>query len=417
MRATTNLSRPDDASPSVKGDVLKIENSTKNPTGVAQADRAGRHRPAHIIYAHLSASRRIRLMRLEEVQTPALILNLDAAERNLRRMAAECASANIALRPHTKTHKSPWLAARQIQLGAVGVCTAKVGEAEVMARAGIGDILITTEPIPSNIHRVLSLASMAKVTVVADSAELVDELSRKTSARRFEISVLVDVNVGQDRTGSAPGDAALQLARVIADARGLRFAGLQGYEGHCQHIRDYEERRSRAFECYDRLAMTRELILSHDIPVPCITTAGTGTYQMAIEHGTATEVQPGSYVAMDCDYSSVQRTEFENALFILTSVISTNRPDLQIIDAGKKAVSTDAGLPIVKDQPEARYQAAGDEHGKILGMPRMMALGDQVLLIPSHCDTTINLYDQYVLIRDDGRIEGTLAVEGRGKST
>jgi 3-hydroxy-D-aspartate aldolase len=119
---------------------------------------------------------------------------------------------------------------------------------------------------------------------------------------------------------------------------------------------------------------------------------------------------------MDCDYSSVQRTEFENALFVLTSVISTNRPDLQVIDAGKKAVSTDAGLPVVKDQPGARYQAAGDEHGKILGMPRTMAVGDQILLIPSHCDTTINLYDQYVLIRDDGRIEGTLAVEGRGKS-
>lgn len=355
-------------------------------------------------------------MTIDELQTPALVLNLDALERNLQRMATECKQTNIGLRPHTKTHKNPWIAARQMQLGAIGVCAAKVGEAEVMVHAGIKNVHITTELVPHVMDRVLHLASMANIMVVADSSDMVIELGRRAAARKQELAVLVDINVGQNRTGTEPGQPALELVQTIASTKGLHFAGLQGYEGHCQHIFDYEKQRAAAFASYERLAATRNLIAEAGFDVGIVTTAGTGTYRFAIEHGVATEVQPGSYTVMDCVYSRVERTHFENALWIVCSVISTNRSEGAVVDAGWKTVSIDGGMPHVKDQPAARYTIAGDEHGKISGLQLPVRPGDRIWLVPSHCDTTINLYDKYVLVRDDGRIEGTLDIAARGKS-
>jgi 3-hydroxy-D-aspartate aldolase len=355
-------------------------------------------------------------MTIDDLPTPALVLNLDVLERNLQRMATECKQAHIALRPHTKTHKSPWVAARQIQLGAVGVCAAKVGEAEVMVKSGIDNVLITTEVVPHVMDRVLHLASMANITVVADSKDMVVELGRRAVARNLELPILADINVGQNRTGTEPGQPALELVQTIVKTRGLRFAGLQAYEGHCQHIFDYEKQRTAAFTAYERIAATKSLIEESGIEVGTVTTAGTGTYRFAIEHGIATEVQPGSYTVMDCVYSRVERTHFENALWIVCSVVSTNRSEGPVVDAGWKTVSIDGGMPFVKDQPDARYTIAGDEHGKISGLPSPTHPGDHIWLIPSHCDTTINLYDQYVLIRDDGHVEGTLPIASRGKS-
>src|SRR5215472_1722438 len=355
-------------------------------------------------------------MFIDDLQTPALVLNLDILERNLQRMATECEQAQIALRPHTKTHKSPWIAARQMKLGAVGVCAAKVGEAEVMVKSGIDNVLITTELVPHVMNRVLSLASMANIRVVADSTEMVVELGRRAVARKQELSVLADINVGQNRTGIEPGQPALELVQTITKTKGLRFAGLQAYEGHCQHLFDYEMQRTAAFTAYQRIAATKSLIEGFGIEVGTVTTAGTGTYRFAIEHGIATEVQPGSYTVMDCVYSRVERTHYENALWIVCSVISTNRSEGPVVDAGWKTVSIDGGMPIVKDQPDARYTIAGDEHGKISGLHSPVRPGDHIWLVPSHCDTTINLYDRYILIRDDGHVEGTLDIAGRGKS-
>jgi len=356
------------------------------------------------------------LSHIEEIQTPALVLNIDALRRNVERMAEQCRGANMALRPHTKTHKSPWVAMQQMRAGAVGICTAKVGEAEVMAKAGIGDILITTEPVPNKMDRILDIASMARITIVLDAQDCAAEFGRRATRRGVEVPALVDVNVGQNRAGTDPGRPALELARHIADTQGLRFAGLQGYEGHCQHIVNQTEQRARAFECYERLRMTRDVLVEGGIQVPWVTTAGTGTYRFAKEHGLATEVQPGSYVVMDSVYSAVESTNFENALFVLSSIVSLNRKETVIIDAGWKAISIDGGMPVVKDQPEARYAPAGDEHGRVTGLSGNLKPGDAVWLVPSHCDTTINLYDSYHLMQDDGRFQGTLAVAGRGKS-
>lgn len=354
-------------------------------------------------------------MQLEDVPTPALLLNVDALERNLQRMAEDCRGAGVALRPHVKTHKSPWIARRQVQLGAAGVCAANVGEAEVMVQAGIDDVLITTDLVPGNMERALDLAGLAHVSMVVDSVSMAAELGRRACARGLELDVLVDLDVGQGRTGAEPGRPAVEVAAAVAEARGLRLAGLQAYEGHCQLVYDPEEQRRRAFESYERLAATRRLIDEAGLPLTWLTTAGTGSYRLAIEHGAATEVQPGSYVVMDAQYARVQPPRFENALFVLSSVVSTNRAGKAIVDAGWKSLSSDGGAPAVRDRPECAYEFAGDEHGRVMGLGPQRE-GDRVWLVPSHCDTTINLHDRYVLVRDDGRVQGTLPVAARGRS-
>ena len=354
-------------------------------------------------------------MEIEDVPTPALVLNLDALERNLHRMADDCRAAGVALRPHTKTHKSPWIARRQLQLGAVGVCAAKVGEAEVLVQAGIEDVLITTDLVPSAMERALDLARLARVSVVVDSAAMARELGARASRRGAELDVLLDLDVGQQRTGVEPGPAAVEVATAIAEAPGLRLAGLQAYEGHCQLVFDPEEQRQRAFTSYERMATARRQVVEAGLRLPWVTTAGTGTYRLAIEHGTATEVQPGSYVVMDTQYARVRPARFENALFVVSSVVSANREGRAIVDAGWKSLSSDGGAPAVRDRPDATYEFAGDEHGRVSGLSRARE-GDRVWLVPSHCDTTINLHDRYVLTGDDGRVQGTLPVAARGRS-
>jgi 3-hydroxy-D-aspartate aldolase len=354
-------------------------------------------------------------MEIEDVPTPALVLNVDALERNLRRMADDCRAAGVALRPHTKTHKSPWIARRQLQLGAAGVCAAKVGEAEVLVQAGVEDVLITTDLVPSTMERVLDLAGLARVSVVLDSAAMARELSERASRRGVYLDVLVDLHVGQQRTGAEPGPAAVEVATAIAEAPGLRLAGLQAYEGHCQLVFDPEEQRRRAFASYERMAAARGEIEAAGLRLPWVTTAGTGTYRLAIEDGTATEVQPGSYVVMDTQYARVRPPRFENALFVIGSVVSTNREGRAIVDAGWKTLSSDGGAPAVRDRADATYEFAGDEHGRVAGLGGVRE-GDRVWLVPSHCDTTINLHDRCVLVGDDGRLRGTLPVAARGRS-
>ena len=352
---------------------------------------------------------------IEDLDTPALVLNVDALSRNLERMAADTKAAGIDLRPHVKTHKSPWVASRQIALGAVGVCAAKLGEAQVMAEGGVGNILVTTEVTPPKIDAALRLMRMADVTFVADDAEVVQELGRQAARQGLEAAVLVDVNVGQNRCGTEPGDGALELARICEQTKGVRFAGLQGYEGHLQHVNDPDERRRLCFAALDLLAETKQTVEGGGIKVDRVTTAGTGTYRLAIQHGLATEVQPGSYVAMDSQYAKVEGIQFENSLFVLAGVVSVNRPGQLIIDAGWKTVSTEDGMPAVRDAADATYAPAGDEHGKVTGVPGKHRPGDRVWLVPSHCDTTVNLHSYYSLVNDKGDFLGRLPVAARGR--
>jgi 3-hydroxy-D-aspartate aldolase len=349
----------------------------------------------------------------EEIDTPALVLDLDAVERNIARMAAECAAGGIALRPHAKTHKSPWFASRQSGAGAAGICTAKIGEAEVMARAGIDDILLTTELTRAKLDRFLDLLELARVTAVVESADAVADLGRAAALRGVEIPVLVDVNVGQDRCGVDSPEAAGVVARACASTEGVRLVGVQGYEGHLQHVLRADERRRLAFEAYDRLAAAVEAVRAVALDLDWVTTAGTGTYRYAIEHGLATEAQAGSYAVMDARYGAVEGVDFDAALFVVSGVVGRNRPGRLIVDAGMKTLSTDDGMPAVLGHADATYETVGDEHGRVTGLD---ATTERVWLVPSHCDTTINLHDRYTLVRG-GRVVGTLPIAARGRVT
>jgi D-serine deaminase-like pyridoxal phosphate-dependent protein len=352
---------------------------------------------------------------IDDLDTPTLVLNVDALNRNLERMAADCRAGGVALRPHVKTHKSPWIAARQVALGAVGVCAAKLGEASVMVQGGVSNVLVTTELTPPKIETALRLMRMAQVTFVADDADVVTEVGRHAAREGLEVPLLVDVNVGQNRCGIEPGEAALDLARTIDATRGVRFAGLLGYEGHLQHVNDPNERKRLCLAALDLLAETKQTIEAGGIQVDWVTTAGTGTYRVAMEHGLATEVQPGSYVAMDSQYALVQGLPYENSLFVLAGVVSVNRPGQLIVDAGWKTLSTEDGMPAVRDAPGATYAPAGAEHGKISGLQGKHRPGDRVWLVPSHCDTTVNLHGHYSLVNDKGEFLGQLPIAARGR--
>ncbi len=352
--------------------------------------------------------------RIQDLDTPSLLLDLEAVERNLATMARLFADSPVHLRPHAKTHKVPILALKQLSLGAIGICCAKLGEAEVMAAGGVSELLVTTEVVgAAKVRRLLGLAHQTSVIAVVDDAWAATELSDAAVAAGIRLRCLVDVNVGQNRTGVEPGEPALALAGAVARLPGLRLVGLQGYEGHLQHIVDAEERRAANARAMRLLADTADLLRDKGLAVEIVSTAGTGTGRFAAEWRQVTEIQPGSYVVMDSEYGRVAGLPFENALTLLTSVIS-RRGNEAIVDAGIKAASTDAGPARPRDL-DASYLPQGDEHGKLTfanGNP--LALGDKIELIPSHCDTTINLHDRYYVTRD-GRVVAVWPILARGQ--
>ena len=351
-------------------------------------------------------------MTLTEVDTPALLLDLDKLERNLDKMAALARERGVLLRPHAKTHKTPLIARMQLERGALGICCAKLGEAEVMAGEGIEDILITTEIVGHRkIERLISLARKAKVAVVVDDAAAAGEISAACIRAGITLPCFVDVNVGQNRTGVAPGEPAAGLAAAIASEPGLTFAGLQGYEGHLQHIRHVGERKAASARAMQALIETAQRIERRGLRVERLTTAGTGTASYVDAAGYPLEIQPGSYAMMDAQYGAVEGVDFEHALTVLTTVISVHA-DRVVVDAGLKACSTDAGMP----KPvglEASYLPGGDEHGLLSG-PAKFFVGMQPELIPGHCDTTINLHDEYI-VRRGGEVIGHWPIAARGR--
>lgn len=353
-----------------------------------------------------------------EIDTPALIVDLDAYERNLDRMAGWAARARVRLRPHAKTHKCPVIALHQIARGAVGVCCQKVSEAEAMVWGGVRDVLVSNEIVgAAKIARLIVLAKQAQVVVCVDDPGNVRDLDAAARAVGIRLGVLVEVNVGADRCGVEPGEAAVALARLVAALAGLRFLGLQAYHGSAQHIRELAKRREAIDSAVAGLRHTRELLDRAGLPCDVVTGAGTGTYQLEGASGVYTELQPGSYVFMDVDYKRVEGfpAEFENALFVLATIMSRPTRDRAVLDAGLKALGVDAGFPLVREMPEVEYVRASDEHGKLrLHDPEAtLRVGDKLWLIPGHCDPTINLYDWYVCVRG-GRVEALWPITARG---
>lgn len=361
-------------------------------------------------------------MALADVDTPALILDLDAFERNLAALARRLAGTGVALRPHSKTHKSPIIALRQIEHGAVGVCCQKVSEAEVLYAGGVRDILIANEIVgAAKLRRLAALARSAKLGVCVDDARNVDDLESAAAAAGAAITVLVEIDVGANRCGVAPGPAAVELARRIAAKPHLRFDGLQAYHGSAQHLRSHDDRRRAIAQAVEAARSTRAAIEAAGIACPRITGAGTGTFALEAASGVYTELQCGSYVFMDADYArnlneaGDASPEFEHSLHVLATVMSRPVRERAVVDAGLKAFSVDSGMPLLPDHPGAALSRASDEHGRIDVAPQVTGLeaGSKVRLVPGHCDPTVNLHDWYVCVRG-GVVEALWPVAARG---
>lgn len=357
-------------------------------------------------------------MPADRIDTPALVVDLDAYTRNLDRMARFVAGQSVRLRPHAKTHKCPVVALDQIARGAVGVCCQKVSEAEAMVEGGVRNVLVSNEIVgPTKIARLLHLATQAEVAVCVDDPQNVRDLGAAARDFGIRLPVLVEVNVGANRCGVEPGEPARALARLVADQPGLRFAGLQAYQGRAQHIQDLEKRREAIDLAVGKVRTTLEGLERSGLRCEVVTGAGTGTYRFEAASGVYTELQAGSYVFMDADYKRVQGFpgEFENALFVLATVMSRSAPDRAVVDAGLKAFSVDSGMPVVRGMPGVEVQRASDEHGVLLvrDPDARLRLGDTLWLIPGHCDPTINLYDWYVGVRG-GLVEALWPITARG---
>jgi D-serine deaminase-like pyridoxal phosphate-dependent protein len=362
----------------------------------------------------------------DEIPTPALLLDLDRFERNVSRLAAHARGVGKALRPHAKTHKCPEIARRQIAAGALGVACAKLGEAEVMARAGIRGLLITTEVVSDGgIQRLIALIGAAPDTlIVVDDAANVAALARAAAAAGVTANVLVDVEVGARRTGIQPGAPAVGLARAVAAQRSLRFRGLQGYAGQCAHVIGWAARRAASHAAMAPLLETRRLLEADGMAVEIVAGASTGTYDIDSELSGLTELQSGSYCVMDLDYRRIggragdALTDFEMALTVVTTVVSATERGRAIVDAGLKGFSTDKPFPPeAVERPGIEYSFAGDEHGRLAvrDPDRPVRLGERIEFFPPHCDPTFNLYDRVHALRGD-KVEAIWDIAARGRS-
>jgi D-serine deaminase-like pyridoxal phosphate-dependent protein len=348
--------------------------------------------------------------RLEQVDTPALVLDLDAFEANLAALN-RAVGGRVRVRAHAKTHKCPEIARRQVAAGAVGVCCQKVSEAEALVDGGVQDVLVSNEIVgAAKIARLAALSRRARIGVCVDNAENLKAL--KESGARLD--VYVELEVGMNRCGIAPGEPAVALAQAIGG--NLRFAGLQAYHGRAQHVRSMADRKASIERAADAVRLTKGLLKGKGIDCPIVTGAGSGTFMFEVESGAWDEIQPGSYVFMDADYArnewAAPLPRFQHALFVLSTVMSRPRPETAIVDAGLKASSVDSGMPGVWQQPGLAYTHASDEHGWVEGAPAP-ALGEKLLLVPGHCDPTVNLYDWYVCVRK-GIVEDLWPITARG---
>jgi 3-hydroxy-D-aspartate aldolase len=352
---------------------------------------------------------------LAAIDTPALVLDLEAFEANLAALGDSLRGRKVRVRPHAKTHKSVDIAKRQIAAGAVGMCCQKVSEAEALVAGGIGDVLVSNEVVGvQKLERLAALSRRAKIGVCVDHPDALRALAESGA----QCDVYVELEVGMRRCGVEP-PGVVDLAREIQRSRTLRFAGLQAYHGRAQHLRSLAERRTAIAGAKEKVLAAKALLAKEGIACPTVTGAGSGSYMLEVEAGAWDEIQPGSYVFMDADYArnewAAPLPRFRHALFVLTTVMSRPAADRAIVDAGLKASSVDSGMPLVWQRPGLVYRSASDEHGWIEVGAEASAppLGEKLLLVPGHCDPTVNLYDWYVGIRGD-RVEALWPVSARG---
>ena len=361
-----------------------------------------------------------------DLNTPVLVLDVEALDRNIAAMAALAAGHGVGLRPHAKTHKSVDIAKRQLGAGALGVCCAKIGEAEVLVDGGIAGILITS-PVaaPRAIDRLAALAAHADgLMAVVDHPAVAKRIDAALAAAGATLDVVIDIDPGIRRTGVASAEAAVDLARAITALPRLRYRGVQYYCGSQQHIEAYAERCAAIIERTDYLKSVIAALADAGFAPEIVTGSGTGTHRIDLDLGAFTELQAGSYVFMDkqyldCDLTGAGDAPFEVALGVDARVVSANHPGLVTIDAGFKSLSTDGGVAVVRrGAPEdARFAFMGDEHSALIasGIGDRLAPGDPVTLTVPHCDPTVNLYDHYHVVSGDTLV-AIWPVSARGRA-
>jgi len=351
--------------------------------------------------------------RVEDLPTPSLLVEAEALERNLRRMADYFAQRPCKLRPHFKSHKCVRLAREQLSAGgAVGITCAKLAEAEYLVKGGVAHVLIANQVVGRDkVRRLAALQRDACVRVCVDCERHVDELAQAAREAGVEIGCLVEVDVGMGRCGVQPGEAALTLARLLDRASGVRFDGLQGYEGHAVMIADAEERRRAAREAMGRLVEARELIERAGLMVSIVSGGGTGTYDVTGNFPGVTELQAGSYALMDAHYRTI-RPEFDCALTVLATVISRPSSNRAVLDVGVKGIGAQFGPPVLADYPGATIERfRSEEHTVVTGLA--LGVGRKVRLIPSHVCTTCNLHRRLLVVAG-GRVADVWPIEAAG---
>ena len=352
---------------------------------------------------------------VEDLDTPALVIDVAAAEANINKMQAWCDSHDVGLRPHGKTHKTPFWAHKQLEAGAIGLCASKVSEAEALVSGGVSQIMITSEIIGRpKIQRLISLAGRANVIVAVDDEANVRDLSDAALARGVDLGVVAEVNVGQNRCGTLPGEPTTAVAKAADAAPGLRFEGLMGYEGHVVGKYEFEERKSGAEQAMDRLLSAADAVEAAGLPVNVLSAGGTGTYNVTGAMHRITDIQCGSYIFMDGEYL-LALDDFRPALTVLAAVISRPAPDRAVLDAGRKSISIDRGMPKVLGIPGAEVVSLSEEHAvvRLSGGGRKPDVGEKVAMLPMHGDTTIAMHSHYFVARD-GWLESVIEIAGRG---
>jgi 3-hydroxy-D-aspartate aldolase len=357
----------------------------------------------------------------EDICTPALVIDLNAFEKNIRRMGAFIKKKGIRHRAHAKTHKSADISLFQIEHGgACGICCQKVSEAEALVAKGIKDVLVSNQVVDlRKIDRLAALAQRARVIICIDDLANIENLSIAAQKYGVSIECLVEIDCGAGRCGVNPGEPVLELAKKIITAKNLSFSGLQAYHGSAQHICNFYERKAKIDDVVQEVSDTIVLLKNQGLECKIVGGAGTGTYYFEGTSNVYNEMQCGSYIFMDADYQKILDangsfiSEFKNSLFILTSIMSHTKPDVAICDAGLKVQSVDSGLPVIFGRTDVTYLQCSDEHGVISDPNSSLKLNDKIKLIPGHCDPTCNLHDWYVGVRNR-KVECIWPVTARG---
>lgn len=361
-----------------------------------------------------------------DIQTPCLVLDLDALERNIKKMGDYAAAHGMRHRVHGKMHKSVDVAKLQEKMGgAIGVCCQKVSEAEVFVRGGIKDVLVSNQVRdPLKLDRLAQLPKLgSRIIVCVDDLDNVADLSEAVQKHGTTIECLIEIDCGAGRCGVNSTGAVVEIAKAIQAADGLTFTGIQAYQGAMQHMDSFDDRKAKLDVAIDMVEDAVAGLKAEGIACDLVSGGGTGSYYFESNSGVYNELQCGSYAFMDADYgrildrngTRIDQGEWENALFILTSVMSHTKADKAICDAGLKAQSVDSGLPVIFGRTDVEYLKCSDEHGVIGDPDGVLKINDKLRLVPGHCDPTCNVHDWYVGVRD-GKVETLWPVSARGKA-